>query len=117
MQAAEFNFGITQGTDWSKIFTLKNGDGSTFDLTGYAAEIGAKLTKTESSFVLHSVDDPPLNITLAISIPDGTIIISQTDTESAELDFETAYWQMHLTVSNISTLWFYGRIDLRKQLV
>lgn len=74
--ASVSNIYVDQGTVYSSVINMTNDDGTTFDLTNYSAI--AQIKKTYNSVVSAAFNT-------AISIPNATVTISLTRTQSAAL--------------------------------
>ena len=74
--AIKSNLVIDQGTDYSTSIVLQNDDGEVANLVGYTAN--AQLRKTYTSSNSHS-------FTTTIDDTSGTIILSLTDTQTANI--------------------------------
>tara|TARA_R100000306_G_C4362217_1_gene135845 strand:- start:369 stop:722 length:354 start_codon:yes stop_codon:yes gene_type:complete len=115
MKPATYNFTILQGSTLNKIFTLKNEDGTTFSLTGYTAVMKARQEVATAAAVIGSAGSPT-NLTLTLTVLDGTITMAMTAAQTAALDFSTAVWDMELTIGANVQRWFQGIITLSKEI-
>lgn len=88
--AIKANLTIDQGTDYSTSIVLQNDDGETANLVGYTAN--AQLRKTYSSSNAH---------TFSTTIDDntGAVILSLTDTQTANITAGRYVYDVYLTDS------------------
>ena len=80
--AAEYNFTIDQGSDFTATITRNDQAGDPIDITGYTARMDFKRLHTDTSSELSLTTE---NSRLSISGAAGQIIITLTDTETALL--------------------------------
>ena len=115
MQPGKSNFTIYQGSPFERVFTLKNENGSNFNLTGYTFALKAVKEIGDATAVVAS----PTNLTITITAPatSGIFTISMTAAQTAALDFETAIYQIEGTISDVPSRFFQGNLILDKETV
>lgn len=99
---ANHTFRIFQGATWSETITLKNADGSIFDLTGLSARMQLREDLNSATPALE------LNTTnTRLSIPVGTdgeiqLLVSAADTETLAPSYDTAVYVYDLELYRAS---------------
>lgn len=81
MRAGTYNIVVDQGTDWAETWTLKNGDGTAVDLTGYTARMHVRrdydatatlvVLTTENGRISLGGDEGTINVSLAAATTAG----------------------------------------------
>lgn len=115
MLPAQVDFTIQQGSNWSRTITLRNEDGTLFDLTGYAVRMQAREELSDTVTVISSTATVP-NITIAISIPLGTVTLSMTAAQTAALLFNSARYDIEFVIGTVVYRFFQGTIVLSKEV-
>lgn len=85
------NITIQKGTDFENTFTIKNADGSSFDLTGYTGS--AKIRKFAESTTSSS-------FTVGFVTSSGQVVISMARTMTGQLSNGRNYYDVLLTSSS-----------------
>ena len=93
MAAIPVNLQIVKGTDFEKVFTLTNSDGSARDLTGYTGI---------SSIGKYPTDSTKYSFTVGITSSTGKVTISMARSDTANLKDGRNYYDVVL-VSSAST--------------
>ena len=116
VNTAIVNLKINQGDTFSRVFKLINtADGSVFDLDSYTVAMQARSEVDSSTTLITSSGGTP-NITLTISVPNGTVTMLMTAIQTTALDFGIAVWDMEFTLGAIKTKFFRGTIVLNKEV-
>jgi len=110
--AAVANLNIDQGASFSSAVTVKNADGSAFNLTGYTAAakmaLGYSSTRTRTTITTTIAGDPTT----------GVITLSLTPTQTAALNAPARYvYDVEVTATDSSvTRVIEGIITVRPQV-
>lgn len=96
-----YDFRIDQGASLGKVFTIKNSDGTLFNLAGYSAVFEAKKA--------YSDDYPVISLTtenggIILGGAAGTVTLVMSADETAALDFNQAIYNLDL-ISPDNTKW------------
>ena len=115
MGAGRYDFTIEQGATFSRVVTWKDAAGTPINLTSYTAAMQIRETKDASSAIATSAGISP-TITLTLGGAAGTITISISATVTAAFTFETAYYDLELTLSGVVTRLLEGIVTLDKEV-
>lgn len=96
-----YDFGIDQGATLGKVFTIKNSDGTLFNLAGYAAVFEAKTTYSDESPIISLTTE---NGGIVLGGADGTVTLVMSADDTAALDFNQAIYNLDL-ISPDNTVW------------
>jgi len=99
MAAGKYDITIEQGATFSKTFTWKNSARVVISNTGYTAAMQVRETVASTTTILSSTGTSP-GISIALGGALGTITVTITSTVTAALDFETAVYDLELTLTS-----------------
>lgn len=104
--AGIYNFTIDQGADFTRSIVWNDANGDPVDLTGYSAQLIAKVRRSDTAPVLNLTDADDISL----GTTNGTITITLTETQTEALDFRFAIYDLFLN----DVLLFSGEITLNK---
>ena len=119
MSAGKYNIDIEQGADFNLNLAYKDSAGTVMNLNGYTARMKIKDSPVGSVIASTESSDSPLN-TLTPATSNGSsgtnITITMTATNTANLDFEDAVYDLELvTGSNVDRV-IEGKVRLSKEI-
>lgn len=108
MSAGIYNLEILQGETFEKRITWKDKSGNVVDLSGYSAKMQIRNSKSQTALLIIELSTTNGKITIV----DNVIIITISASETASMNFTTAYYDLELTKASVVKRLLQGSVTL-----
>jgi hypothetical protein len=98
---------IEQGSTFEMEITVREADGSLYDLAGYAAAAQLRETKASATSIAF---------TTAIDLPTSVITLSMSAAVTAGITYTAGYWDCELTVGSTVIRILEGRVAISQEV-
>lgn len=113
MKPGTYDFTIYQGSTFHRIFTLRDKDGGTIDLTDF--EVRMAIRNEIDSEIIASYDSAS-DTELSIDILNGQITLNIPDVETETLDFRYGLYDLEIYSDEVVYRIMQGNVTLSKEI-